>query len=264
VTEALVPEFNPDVPHSARLWNYWLGGEDNFPVDRAAGDEIARRLPSIIELARADRAFLRRSVQHLVEEAGIRQILDIGAGLPTADNTHQVAQAIAADARIAYVDNDPLVIEQAHALIASSPEGAAEYLQADLADPDTIIGLAGQILDFAQPVAVTLLGVMHFIQDDAQAQAIVQRLMAAVPAGSCLTIAHGCYDINRAQAEDVMAYWNEFGEPKIYYRSAAQIETFFDGFELLEPGVVSCSRWRPGPSDPDVDVNQFCGVARKG
>jgi O-methyltransferase involved in polyketide biosynthesis len=263
VTDAQVSEFNPEIPHSARIWNYWLGGEDNFPIDRIVGDEIARRLPSIIDLAQADRAFLRRCVQYLVGDAGLRQILDIGAGLPTANNTHQVAQAIAAQTRIAYVDNDPLVIKQGQKLITSSPEGVAEYIQADLADPQEILRQATRLLDLDQPVAITLLGVVHFIRDTAQVKGIVQQLVAAVPSGSYLVIAQGCYDINQAQAEDIQAYWNERGEPKIYYRSAAEIESFFDSLDLLEPGVVSCSRWRPDPDDPDIEVNQFCGVARK-
>src|SRR5689334_15550449 len=145
---------NTNVPHSARLWNYWLGGKDNFASDRAAGDEIARQLPSIIDLAVADRAFLGRMVRHLVAERGVRQILDIGTGLPTADNTHQVAQSIAPDARIVYVDNDPLVLVHARALLTSTAEGATEYIEADLNDPEAIIAAAGRTLDFSRPVAV--------------------------------------------------------------------------------------------------------------
>ena len=254
---------NTQVPHSARLWNYWLGGKDNFASDRAAGDEIARRLPSIIDLAVADRAFLGRMVRHLVADRGVRQILDIGTGLPTADNTHQVAQAIAPDTRVVYVDNDPLVLVHARALLTSTPEGATEYIEADLADPDAIIAAARATLDFTQPVAVTLLGILHFLRDDGQARDVVARLVDALPPGSYLAIAHGCNDINREAADGIVTYWNEHGTPKIVYRSAAEITRFFDGLELLEPGVVPCSRWRPGPGDPDIDVNQYCGVARK-
>jgi O-methyltransferase involved in polyketide biosynthesis len=254
---------NTQVPHSARLWNYWLGGKDNFASDRAAGDEIARQLPSIIDLAVADRAFLGRMVRHLVGDLGIRQILDIGTGLPTADNTHQVAQAIAPDARIVYVDNDPLVLVHARALLTSTPEGATEYIEADLNDPDAIIAAAGATLDFSEPVAVTLLGILHFLRDDQEARDVVARLVEALPPGSYVAVAHGCNDINREAADAIVSYWNEHGTPKIVYRSAAEITRFFDGLELLEPGVVPCSRWRPGPGDPDIDVNQYCGVGRK-
>ncbi|MBE1488187.1 SAM-dependent methyltransferase [Plantactinospora soyae] len=257
------PTLDTTVPHSARLWNYWLGGKDNFAPDRAAGDEIARQLPSIIDLAVADRAFLGRMVRHLVADEGIRQILDIGTGLPSADNTHQVAQSVAPESRIVYVDNDPLVLVHARALLASSPEGATNYVQADLNDPEAILREARRTLDFDQPVAITLLGIMHFILDDERAREVVRELVAAVPSGSYLAIAHGCHDINRVEADNIVSFWNEHGTPKIVYRSSAEIARFFDGLDLLPPGVVSCSRWRPGPNDPDIDVNQYCGVARK-
>ncbi|GLW34685.1 SAM-dependent methyltransferase [Actinoplanes regularis] len=251
------------VPHSARLWNYWLGGKDNFASDRAAGDEIARRFPSIVDLAVADRAFLRRVVRHLVEQEGIRQILDIGTGLPTGDNTHQVAQSIAPDTRIVYVDNDPLVLVHARALLTSTAEGATDYIEADLNDPEGILREAARTLDFSKPVAVTLLGIVHFILDDEESRDVVRRLVGALPSGSFLTIAHGCHDINRAEADDIVTFWNEHGTPKIVYRGSAEIARYFDGLELLPPGVVPCSRWRPEPGDPDLDVNQYCGVARK-
>ena len=254
---------NTQVPHSARLWNYWLGGRDNFAVDRAAGDEIARQLPSIIDLAVADRAFLGRMVRHLVAERGIRQILDIGSGLPTADNTHQVAQAIAPDTRVVYVDNDPLVLVHARPLLTSTPEGATEYVEADLNDPAAVLAAARETLDFSRPVAVTLLGILHFLRDGDAARAVVAQLVAELAPGSYVAIAHGCHDINREAADSIQSYWNEHGTPKILYRSSAEIARFFDGLELLEPGVVSCNRWRPGPDVPDLDVNQYCGVARK-
>jgi hypothetical protein len=257
------PTLDESVPHSARLWNYWLGGKDNFASDRAAGDEIARRFPSIVALAVADRAFLHRAVRYFVADEGIRQILDIGTGLPTADNTHDVAQALAPETRIVYVDNDPLVLVHARALLTSTPEGVTDYIEADLHDPAAIVREAVRTLDFDKPIAITLLGIMHFILDDEEARQVVRQLVDAVPAGSYLTIAHGCNDINREQADDIVAYWNQYGTPKIVYRSAAEIARFFDGLELLTPGVVPCSRWRPRPGDPDIDVNQYCGVARK-
>jgi hypothetical protein len=257
------PDLNPAVPHSARLWNYWLGGKDNFESDRFAGDEIARRLPSIIALAREDRGFLRRVVHHLVADLGIRQILDIGTGLPTADNTHDVAQSAVPETRIVYVDNDPLVLVHAQALLTSTPEGRTDYIQADLNNPAEILERAADTLDFKQPVAVTLLGIMHFILDDDEAVSVVRRLVDAIPSGSYLAIAHGCRDINTAEADDIVAFWNEHGTPKIKYRSAAQIAEYFDGLELLEPGVVPCNRWRPSTDATVDDVNQYCAVARK-
>ncbi|WP_308121222.1 SAM-dependent methyltransferase [Paractinoplanes bogorensis] len=247
-------------PHSARLWNYWLGGTDNFPVDREAGDVIAGILPSIVTLAQEDRKFLRRSVRYLVGEGGIRQILDIGSGLPTADNTHQVAQAVAPETRVVYVDNDPLVLTHARKLLT----GRTDYFEADLNDPSTILRAAADTLDFSQPVAVNLLGILHFLRDDDEARAAVRTLVDAVPAGSYLTIAHGCDDINKAEADRIVEFWNERGTPKIKYRSAAEIARFFDGLELISPGVVvPCNRWRPDAGTGDVDVNQFCGVAVK-
>ncbi|MEV4345222.1 SAM-dependent methyltransferase [Actinoplanes sp. NPDC049596] len=242
-------------PHSARLWNYWLGGTDNFPVDREAGDVIAKILPSIVTLAQEDRKFLRRSVRHLVGEAGIRQILDIGSGLPTADNTHEVAQAVAPETKVVYVDNDPLVLVHARTLL-----NGATYIEADLNEPEAILRAAAETLDFTRPVALTLLGILHFLRDDQKALAAVRTLVDAVPSGSYLVIAHGCDDINKAEADHIVDFWNERGTPKIKYRSAEQIARFFDGLDLLAPGIVPCNRWRPDGDTGDVDVNQFCGV----
>ncbi|MBO3744046.1 SAM-dependent methyltransferase [Actinoplanes flavus] len=250
-------------PHSARLWNYWLGGKDNFQPDREAGDAIAGMLPSIVTLAREDRRFLRRSVEHMVRDGGIRQILDIGTGLPTADNTHQVAQDVAPETKVVYVDNDPLVLVHARALLSGSAEGETNYVEADLNDPDEILRAARQTLDFSQPIALTLLGIVHFLRDDDTAYEVVRRLVDAVPTGSYLAIAHGCYDINTAEANRIVDFWNERGTPKIKYRSAKEITAFFDGLTLLEPGVVPCNRWRPDAHTGDVDVNQYCGVAVK-
>ncbi|GAA4727556.1 SAM-dependent methyltransferase [Phytohabitans rumicis] len=263
MTESQIAKLDTGVPHSARLWNYWLGGKDNFACDREAGNEIARRFPSIIQLARADREFLRRVVGYFVAEQGIGQILDIGTGLPTADNTHEVAQKIAPQTRVVYVDNDPLVLSHARALLTSGPEGATDYLDADLNDPEGILREAARTLDFTKPVAVTMLGIVHFILDDDKARAVIRQFVDALPSGSFLTIAHGCHDINRAEADDIVGYWNERGTPKIVYRSSEEIARFFDGLEVLEPGVVSCSRWRPEPGDIDIDVNQYAGVGRK-
>ena len=261
--EAHLVDLDTGTPHSARLWNYWLGGKDNFQADRDAGEAIARMLPSIVTLAREDRRFLRRAVEFMVGEGGIRQILDIGTGLPTADNTHQVAQAVAPETRVVYVDNDPLVLVHARALLSGPAHGATSYVEADLNDPEAILRAARETLDLSRPVAVTLLGIVHFIRDDDVARSVIRTLVDALPSGSYLAIAHGCHDINTAEAGRIVDFWNERGTPKIKYRSAAQIAAFFDGLRLLEPGVVPCNRWRPGANAGEVDVNQFCGVAVK-
>jgi hypothetical protein len=258
------PKLDTTVPHSARIWNWWLGGKDNFPVDREVGEQIRQMLPDIVNLARADRAFLGRAVRYLTGEAGVRQFLDIGTGLPTADNTHEVAQSIDPSCRIVYVDNDPLVLAHARALLTSTPEGATAYIDADLHEPDKIVEQASRTLDFSHPVALTLLGIVHFILDDDEARAIVKRLVDAVPSGSYLVIAHVTNEVNGPVQDEAIRHWNEFGKPTIVTRSAQQIGRFFDGLELLEPGIVSCSRWRPAADDLDMpDVDQFCGVGRK-
>jgi O-methyltransferase involved in polyketide biosynthesis len=254
------------VSHSARIWNYWLGGKDNFAVDREAGDKVAAMLPIIVAQARADRAFLGRAVRYLAGQEGIRQFLDIGTGLPTADNTHQVAQRVARDARIVYVDNDPLVLSHARALLTSSPEGSCDYIDADLREPDKILSEAARTLDLTQPVALLLLGVLHHIPDTDQAYTVVRRLVAALAPGSFLAINHSTSAVSGAAMEEAVAHWNEVGTPTMTLRSPEQIARFFDGLDLLEPGVVSCSRWRPdisplGGQPPQVD--EFCGVARK-
>jgi len=263
VTEQIGAKLDTTTPHSARLWNYWLGGKDNFRSDREAGDAIATMLPSIVTLAQEDRKFLRRSVEHMVRDGGIRQILDIGTGLPTANNTHQVAQTVAPETKVVYVDNDPLVLAHARALLAGSPEGKTDYIEADLNDPASILSAAAGTLDFTQPIAVTLLGIVHFIRDDDAARQAVRALVDAVAPGSYLVIAHGCHDINTGEAKRIVDFWNERGTPKIKYRSAAQIEELFSGLRLLEPGVVPCNRWRPDSDAGTVDVNQFSGVAIK-
>jgi hypothetical protein len=260
------PKLDTTVSHSARIWNYWLGGKDNFAVDREAGDKVAAMLPSIVVQARADRAFLGRAIRYLAGEAGIRQFLDIGTGLPTADNTHEVAQRVAPEARIVYADNDPLVLLHARALLTSSPEGVCDYTDGDLREPDKILDQAARTLDFTQPVALMLLGIVHHIPDTDQAYSIVRRLTAALAPGSYLTINHSTSAVHGAAMEEAVAHWNRVGTPSMTLRTPQQITRFFDGLDLLEPGVVSCSRWRPdlspvGGQPPEVD--EFCGVARK-
>jgi hypothetical protein len=253
-----------EVPHTARIWNYWLGGKDNFAADRAVGDQVQRLLPDIVTSARADRAFLRRAVTHLVGEAGVRQFLDVGTGLPTADNTHEVAQSLAPETRIVYADNDPLVLTHARALLTSTDQGATDYIDADARDAPAILGAARRTLDFDRPIAVMLLGVLNFIGDDDEAVGVVRRLMAAVPSGSYLAIAHPTTEIRPEESRAAAAQWNETATPPITLRSKAQLLGFFEGLELLEPGVVTCTKWRPEPGDPaaETDVYQFCGLAR--
>ncbi len=255
------------VSHSARIWNYWLGGKDNFAVDRVAGDRVAAMLPSIVTQARADRAFLGRAIHYLAGEEGIRQFLDIGTGLPTADNTHEVAQRVAPESRIVYVDNDPLVLAHARALLTSSPEGRCDYIEGDMHDPGRILARVAQTLDLARPTGLMLLGILHHIPDIAEAYQIVRQLVAALAPGSYLVINHSTSAIHGAAMEEAVRHWNEVGTPSMTLRTPEQITQFFAGLELVPPGVVSCSRWRPRlTSDsgwlPD-EVDEFCGVARR-
>ncbi|MFD0971838.1 SAM-dependent methyltransferase [Plantactinospora endophytica] len=264
--EPVTSRLNTDVPHTARIWNYWLGGKDNFAVDREVGDRVKGIFPVVIELARADRLFLGRAVRHLVTEAGIRQFLDIGTGLPSQDNTHEVAQRVAPEARIVYVDNDPLVLVHARALLTSSPQGATDYIDADLHDPDAILRRAADTLNFGEPVAIMLLGVMHFISDDDELQQIIDRLLAAVPSGSYVAVANTTTAVNGAATAEAVRVWNIDAQPKLKLRTPERIARFFTGLEVVEPGWVSCSRWRPEPQDDGslpAEVDQWCGIVRK-
>lgn len=261
-------------PHSARIWNYWLGGKDNYPVDREVGDEFLAIFPGQAEIARQARAFLGRVVSYLAAEAGIRQFLDVGTGLPTADNTHQVAQRVAPESRIVYVDNDPLVLAHARALLASSPEGTCDYVDADLHDPGAILTGAAGALDFTQPIALIMLGILGHIGDEDGPKEIVARLVNPLAAGSYLVIADGTNVLEgqgRGDAGDESArarayrHYAEAGGIPYRPRTPKQIEAFFQGLELIDPGVVSVSRWRPEPAaiGEPVEVDAFGGVARK-
>ncbi|WP_153811966.1 SAM-dependent methyltransferase [Streptomyces sp. SUK 48] len=266
VAVSLRARINTSQPHTARIWNYWLGGKDNYEVDRAAGDQIRRLHPGIGEYARADRLFLGRAVRHLVEEAGIRQFLDVGTGLPTADNTHEVAQRIAPESRIVYVDNDPLVLAHARALLTSTPEGRTDYLDEDLRNVDAILEHASKTLDFSEPVALILLGVVIFIGADDEAYGLVRALMDRLPAGSHLVLSHTVTHPSMPDVDEAVKFWNEHGTPKLTQRTPDDVARFFEGLQLLEPGVVSCSRWRPehdNGAEPE-EVAMFGGVARKG
>jgi S-adenosyl methyltransferase len=258
-------QINTTVVHSARFWNYLLGGRDNYAVDREAAEAILEVIPSLRDTVRAERRFLVRAVQYLAGKAGIRQFLDIGTGLPTASNTHEVAQLLARESRIVYVDNDPLIMAHARALLTSTPEGATDYVHADIQEPDVILAEAARTLDFSQPVGLMLLGILNFIPGAAQADAIVHRLLAALPSGSYLVISHPTPETDGAAMKEAMRLWNESGAAPIVSRSRQELICFFDGLELLEPGVVSCSLWRPDPSEIGVPgpVFHFSGVGRK-
>ncbi|RKN39727.1 SAM-dependent methyltransferase [Streptomyces hoynatensis] len=250
------------VPHSARIWNYWLGGKDNYAVDREAGDAYRQTFPGIVDIARASRYFLVRSIKYLAAEAGIRQFLDVGTGLPTVDNTHEVAQRSAPESRIVYVDNDPLVLLHAQALLTSSPEGSTTYLEADLHEPENILEQAGRTLDFKQPVALILSDVMGHVADDEEAVDIVRRLVAGLSPGSYLVLSHGV-EHDPAIIEAQRRY-NDSGAVPYVLRTPAQIERFFAGLALVEPGVVAMPEWRAetaplGELPPGVG---FGGVAR--
>ncbi|MFJ9539611.1 SAM-dependent methyltransferase [Streptomyces sp. NPDC101225] len=252
-------------PHTARIWNYWLGGSDYYEVDRVAGDRIRELHPAIDAYARADRRFLGRAVRHLVAEAGIRQFLDIGTGLPTADNTHEVAQRLAPEARVVYVDNDPLVLAHARALLTSSPEGRTDHLDEDLRNVDAILERAADTLDLSRPVAVMLLGVVIFLREDEDPYGIVRRLMDALPSGSHLVLSHTITSPALPEVDAAVRFWNERGIPGLVQRTPQAVARFFDGLELLEPGVVSCSRWRPEACDGEEpqEVAMYGGVGRK-
>lgn len=262
-------DLETSVPHSARVWNYFLGGKDHYAADREAGDQYQRIFPQIIDIARTDRAFLGRAVRYMTGEVGIRQFLDIGTGLPTMDNTHEVAQRVAPDSRIVYVDNDPLVLMHARALLASTPEGACDYIDADLREPDKILAAAATTLDFDQPVAIMLLGILHFIDDFDQAHGVVARLLDAVAPGSFLAITHATFDIggqDTIQANtEAQGHWNQNAAVPITARTKDQIIHFFDGLDLLEPGLVSMSRWRPEaiPFGEPPEVAGYSALGRK-
>jgi len=259
-----MPDFDTNVPHIARVYDYWLGGKDNFAADRELGEQTLQAYPNLVFSVRANRAFLARTVRFLAGTAGIRQFLDIGTGIPTASNTHEVAQRVAPESRIVYVDNDPIVLSHAKALLKSSPEGACAYLDADLRDPDTILAGAAKTLDFGQPVAVMLLAVMHFVGDDAEASAIISRLTAACKPGSFVVISHAASDIDAEQQTEMVRRLNKSVAEKATLRDQAGITRLFAGLELVEPGVVRVSAWRP---DSDLEAARPTGlrggVARK-
>ena len=259
-----MPDFDTSVPHIARVYDYWLGGKDNFAADRELGERTLAAYPNLVFSVRANRAFLARAVRFLAAEAGIRQFLDIGTGIPTADNTHEVAQRVAPESKIVYVDNDPIVLSHAQALLTSKPEGACAYLDADLRDPDKILAAAADTLDFSQPVAVMLVAVMHFIGDDAEAAEIVKRLTGACVPGSFVALSHAASDIDTEQQTEMVRRLNQSVAEKATLRDRAGVTRLFGGLELVEPGVVRTAEWRPvselAAASPAA---VWAGVARK-
>jgi hypothetical protein len=258
------PDFDTGVAHPARVYDYWLGGKDNFAADREAAERVLAVSPGLRFRVRANRAFLARCVRYLAGEAGIRQFLDIGTGIPSANNTHEVAQATAPDARIVYVDNDPIVLAHARALLTSTEQGATAYIQADLRDTGAILGQAAGTLDFSRPVAIMLLGILHLISDTEDPYGIVAQLLDAVPAGSYLAISHPASDIHPTQAEAQRRYNERVSTPQTM-RTHAEVSRFFDGLTLVRPGVVYVHKWRPDPGIelPEDVTSAHGGVGRK-
>ncbi|MEU4645329.1 SAM-dependent methyltransferase [Micromonospora sp. NPDC023814] len=259
------------VAHPARRYNYWLGGKDNFQADRDSGDAVAAAFPTIRTAALENRRFLQRAVRHLAREAGIRQFLDIGTGIPTADNTHEVAQVTAPESRVVYVDNDPIVLAHARALLSSSPEGATAYIDADLRDPEKILQHPDLLrtIDLSRPVALMLVAILHFVPDGDDPYAVVARLLEALPSGSYLAASHATYDhLPPEVAREAKAAGRGDGpHGVISLRSLAEFTRFFDGLEVVEPGVTSVAEWRaedaPLPRPTAAEVSVYGAVARK-
>ncbi len=260
---AETPLIDTSVAHPARIYDYWLGGKDNFAADREAGELALKAYPELAQAVQSNRAFLARAVRYLTGEAGIRQFLDIGTGIPAASNTHEVAQLEAPDTRIVYVDNDPIVLTHARALLTSTPEGACAYIQSDLRDPDAILAEAAKTLDFSQPTALMLLAVLQFIPDADDPYALVSRLTDALAPGSFLVISHPTDDFNPNRGESIQRY-NERSADQATLRGQEETTRFFDGLELVEPGVVAVAKWRPdGDLTASRPSSMWCGVARK-
>jgi hypothetical protein len=256
--------FDTSVAHIARVYNYWLGGKDHFAADRAAGDASMRDFPGIVSSARANRAFLVRAVRFLAAEAGIGQFLDIGTGIPSANNTHEVAQGVNPRSRVVYVDNDPIVLTHARALLASHPDGATDYIEADLHHPEQILREAARLLDFSQPVAVMLLAVLQFIAGDRRPYQVVATLAGALPPGSFLAISHPASDIDPQAVAKMVTGLNPVLAEQITPRDRAAVTRFFDGLDLVEPGVVPAPAWRPASQmEASSPASLWAGIARK-
>ena len=262
----LPPGFDTTVAHASRVYDYWLGGKDNFAADRAVAEEIIAVRPTIIRDIRANRAFLGRAVRFLAAEAGIRQFLDVGTGLPTSPNVHEVAQSAAPECRVVYVDDDPIVLAHARALLTSSPDGACAYLDADLKDTGKIVAEAAQTLDFSRPVAVLFVGVLHLVSDEEDPYGIVADMAGATVPGSYLALTHPARDVNADEVAEGARRYNERVKVRQTRRTYAQTLRFFDGLQVVPPGLVQCHRWRPDPGAAGLaeNVSAWGGVARKG
>jgi hypothetical protein len=263
----LPPEIDTTVPHPARRYDYWLGGKDNFAVDRESGDAVETAFPTIRLAVLENRRFLGRAVKFLAQEAGIEQFFDIGTGIPAAGNTHEVAQRFNPKARVVYVDNDPVVLAHARALLTSATgEGATAYIDADLRDPDSILAdpALGSTLDLSRPVALMLVSVLHFLGEDDDPYGTVGRLVGALSAGSYLVISHGTFDYMSSQEAAVA----RASDPLLRPRSRDEVARFFSGLDLVPPGLVPSSQWRaehePQPRPMAADVAMYGGVARIG
>ena len=259
-----VQRLDTEIAHIARVYDYWLGGKDNFVADRTAGDEALEAFPGLISSVRANRAFLARTVRYLARERGIRQFLDIGTGIPASNNTHEVAQSVSPETRVVYVDNDPMVLAHARALLGSGPHGATDYIDADLRDTGKILQIAGRTIDFTKPVAVMLIAMLHLIPDADNPRQIIAELMAAVPPGSSLSISHVPNDMHMGQMSDMSDRLNRLLAQPSTYRSRAEVTGFFDGLELVEPGVTPIQQWRPDtPEEASAVAAMWGGVAFK-
>ncbi|GIF26167.1 hypothetical protein BJ973_003437 [Actinoplanes tereljensis] len=262
------PAIDGSVAHPARRYNYWLGGKDHFAADRASGDEIERKFPGMRTGVRANRDVLGRMVHYLAAEAGLRQFLDIGTGLPTADNTHEVAQRAAADCRVVYVDNDPMVRTHAQALLKGTPAGRTAYLEADLREPSAILHdpELKATLSLDEPVALMLVAILHFIPGAGAAQPLVRELLDALPAGSYLAATHFTTDFMTADEQTRYRALQAAGRSDVWPRDHTEFGALFDGLELVDPGVVLATEWRPLPGADQPDprlIGMLAAVGRK-
>jgi hypothetical protein len=257
---------NTSAAHPARVRDYLLGGKDNFAADRAAAKYVLEATPVVAQIARADRAFLTSAVGYLAADLGIRQFLDIGTGLPTANNTHEVTQRVAPESRVVYVDNDPIVLAHARALLTSDPRGATDYIDAGARDIGKILDAAARTLDFTQPVAVMFLGILLFVPDADDPWSITAAVMRAVPPGSYLAISHGASDIQTEAVAKASSRYNEHSAVALRLRSKDEFARFFDGLELVPPGVAPVNHWHPGPApdtQPEPALSAYAALGRK-
>jgi len=256
--------FDPSVAHPARVYGYWLGGKDHYQADREAAEEVIRCCPRVVAGARANRAFLARVVRCLTAECGIRQFIDIGPGLPAPGNTHEVAQAVAPESRIVYVDNDPLVLVHARALLTSAPQGSCDYVDADLRDTPAVLTGAGQALDFTRPAAVLMLAVMHFLPGADDPAGIVAALAGALAPGSFVAISHLTADLAPGPVSAGVSAYNTAVPTAVIPRSHAQVSALFGGLPLVPPGVVPLAEWRPPITGPggQAPCDMYAGLAR--